>query len=634
MVTARCSCSSGTCTCSGSDVTDLSGLLAEGICGGGGPFTKLILVDVPNLTHLPHGFTPLQGNPCVDLRRLEVLGLHGTGIQNLSSNLFKGLSNLRKLDLSNNSQLKSYRDGSFEPLGSTLNDLVASGNRVHSLTRGVFSGLHRLQRLILSHNKIGYIEDGVFSADCCSQLVELSLEGNILTDLENTAFVGLSSLRKLDLQGNPLQRLSPGLFNPFSGSLTHLFMSHDDTATFGGFDSFPDMLFSRMSHLEELSMVELKICNLTADSFVGLTNLRKLSLHGNRLTMFPKNCFTSMPQLVELDLSANGLFCIPDNYSEHYPALRSLDLSRNGLTHLTRESFSMLGSSLPTAAFPKLIVNISSNPIQRIEPDAFCSFNGPVDLIVAPPGSNPPAWASMDGWPDNPFALVGNDSIIQGLSNTEPVRGRPDAATFCGPEGKLFHAKILDSSLYSQSKHTKRDIETSLNSGCPWLLPGQLSQWQLSKLGVPGLARAPGSAGDKGYALEEGSRIYLLIIVAVCITFLLAALTTIMCYRAWSRRATQKMTGDAEANIFHGACGPSSAEPLATAGDVSEKNELLERPRNGLSPTLSPLNEASGESNSTTAVNGSQERRTSRNGRHNSEPKVEELETMTAFGVL
>ena len=618
-IKAGCLCESGTCTCSGEDITDLSDLRNGEVCTSKGPFTRLILQNVPNLVTLPEGFTSLKYSPCKGLQHLEVLELHQTGIHNLSITLFQGLPSIRTLDLSNNSLLKSYRDEAFRTIGNTLIELIATDNRVHSLTIGVFKGLSRVQRLILSRNKIGYIEEGVFSSsECCANLVELSLEGNILTDLEDATFVGLNGLQRLNLRGNPLQRLSPRLFSSFAGSLTHLWMSHDDSATFGGFDTLPDDLFGKMSRLMELSMVELKITNLTVDSFRGLTNLRKLSLRGNRLTVLPKGCFTTLPKLEELDLSANGMVCIPDYSDEHYPNLRSLDLSLNGLTHLTRRSFSMLASSAPTDKYPRLLINISFNPIQRIEPDAFCSFNGPVELILAPTGSPTPSWASMDGWPDSPFALVGKGSIIQGLNESGVVEGRPDASALCDPQGHLFRSKILTSNLYKKSKYSEKEIETSLNSECPWLVPDELSPWQLSKLGVPGLSRVPGGGSNGNYGLEEGSRIYLLIIVAVCITFLLAALTVIMCYRAWSRRATHKLAVDPEANLGNGS---RSMEPLATIGEASEKHDLLERPQNG---KITPNDDKE----------GSTERRASRNGRRNSEPRSEELETMTAFGVL
>lgn len=625
-VEAGCSCDAGICTCSGDDITDLTGLLPESVCSSGSSHSRLVITKVPNLVNLPDGFAALQASPCGGLQRLEILELHQTGIQNLSSTLFQGLPYLKTLDISNNSLLTSYRDGVFEQLGASLEELIAKDNRVRSLTRRVFAGLNNLKRLILSRNKIGYFEEGVFSST--GNLLELSLDGNILTDLEGGTFVGLNNLQSLDLRANPLQRLFPGLFSPFAKTLTHLWMSHDDFVTFGGFDTIPSGLFNEMSNLEELSMVELKITNLTTESFKGLTNLRRLSLRGNRLTLLPKGCFTPLINLEELDLSANGMVCIPDNSDEYYPNLRSLNLSRNGLTHLTKRSFSMLSSSKSTAEIPRLIVNISSNPVRRIESDAFCAFKGPVELILAGEGQMPPPWASMENWPDNPFALVGNESIIHGLKPSEVVEGRPDAAAFCGPEGSLFREKILASNIYKNHKYTEKDIENSLNSECPWLVPDELSPWQLSKLGVLGLPRVPdGNHGS--LALEEGSRIYLLIIVAVCITFLLGALTIIMCYRAWSRRATQKMAMDAEANIGNGnGVGYRSMEPLATIGEVPEKIDPLEEQKNGKphhSAGAKPIPEN---------MEGSPKEHISRTGRRNSEPRGEELETMTAFGVI
>lgn len=632
---SKCVCTPDTCTCSGADVLDLSGLLLQGICPEGGNPTRLVFEDVPNLTDLPNGFSPLQSARCQGLKNPEILKLHRTGIHNLSSTLFQGLHNLHTLDLSENPQFKSYRDEAFRALGGTLIELIATNNRVHSLTKTVFSGLRKLRRLVLSNNKIGYIENDAFATDCCGQLTDLSLDGNILTDLEDETFAGLNSLQRLDLRGNPLQRLSSRLFSPFAATLTQLWMKHDDTASFGGFESIPDGLFSGMSNLEELSIVEMKLRNLSASTFVGLENLQTLSLHGNRLNILSRGCFTPLTGLVELDLSANGLVCLPDNSDEYHPRLRSLDLSKNGLTHLTRRSFSSLASSPPTSTYPRFMVNISANPIQRIEPDAFCGFNGPVELILSPPASQVPSWANMDGWPNNPFALVGNGSLIHGLSDTEgPVRGRDDSSTLCGPEGQLFHPKILSSTLYTNSNFKEKDIVDSLKSECPWLTPQKLSQWQLSKMGVRGLAQ---KGSDSGYTLEEGSRIYLLIIVAVCITFLLAALTIIMCYRAWSRRSTQKMVGDAEMNLATRGCEPSSVE-LGGNDPASEKNELLEGNRNGR-PTTVVLPGAVSEESAALKTKDAAEKQTTQAaaaaaGRRNSEPRGEELETMTAFGVL
>nr|CDS26628.1 leucine rich repeat containing protein 15 [Hymenolepis microstoma] len=617
-VEAGCSCDVGACTCSGDDIADLTGLLSESVCPSGSSYSRLVITEAPNLVNIPDGFAILHASPCSGLQELEVLELHQTGIQNLSSTLFQGLPHLKTLDISNNSYLTSYRDGVFEQLGGSLEELIAMDNRVRSLTRRAFAGLRNLKRLILSRNKIGYFEEGVFSST--GNLIELSLDGNILTDLEGGTFIGLNSLQSLDLRGNPLQLLYPGLFSSFAKTLTHLWMSHDDFVTFGGFDTIPTGLFTGMSKLVELSMVELKITNLTTESFEGLTNLRRLSLRGNRLTLIPKGCFTPLINLEELDLSANGVVCIPDSSDEYYPNLRSLNLSLNGLTHLTKRSFSMLSSSKPTAEFPRLIVNISSNPIRRIEPDTFCDFKGPLELILAAEYQKPPSWANMANWPDNPFALVGNESIIVGLKPSEVIKGRPDAAAFCGPEGSLFQDKILASDMYKNSKYTEKDIENSLNSECPWLVPDELSPWQLAKLGVPGGSHS---------SLEEGSRIYLLIIVAVCITFLLGALTIIMCYRAWSRRATQKMTMDVEANIGNGnGVGSHSMEPLATIGEVSEKTDLLEKPKNGKPHPPVEANPIPEDQE------GSPKEHISRTGRRNSEPRGEELETMTAFGVI
>nr|VZI15111.1 unnamed protein product [Spirometra erinaceieuropaei] len=678
-----CNCSSDSrslvyaCTCSGPEVKDLSSLFSSGLCANGTP-SKLVLKDIPNLVRLEDGFEAPASSRCVGWSSLTTLEIHQSGLQNITSTTFRGLHDLELLDISNNSQIVSYREEVFRPVGSTLVDLVATDNRVHSLTRRVFSGLKRLRRLTLSRNKIGYIAPEVFSNGCCSELTELRLDYNILTDLEDETFRGLTSLRLLDLRGNPLQRLSPHLFKPFVATITHLWMSHDDNANFGGFSELPRGLFLQMDSLRVLEIVELKLRNLSSDSFEGLSSLEQLSLRGNRLTEIPPNIFSSLPSLERLDLSANFLVCLPDASSEKYQSLRWLDISWNGLTHLTRNGFVGLARSSPTAEYPKFVLNISSNPIQRIEPDAFCALGGAVELIVSSPnvtvptGQDTKVWNTMENWPESPFALVGNTSIIRGMledptsasasvtvAAADPLYGRDDAFLACSQtsQGAALLNRLLESKLYKQVTYTAKDVSTSLASGCPWLALSKLSEWQLSKLGVPGLSGTPNtmSDGNLGSGLEQGSRLYLLIIVAVCVTFLLSALTIIMCYRAWSRRATQKHAMDVEAN---------GAGIIANGHDenVSEKHELLARAEtrtngNNEREALRELPEGSESTNLNGASQSSrisedgasregvtvskrtgnadeETRRHSRSTRLNTEQKTGDLEQMTSLGVL
>ncbi|VDN08771.1 unnamed protein product [Dibothriocephalus latus] len=661
------------CTCSGVEVRDLSSIFSSGLCANATP-SKLVLKDMPNLVQIDDGFEAPASSGCAGWSSLTALEIHQTGLQNITSTTFRGLHDLEFLDISNNSQLVSYREEVFRSVGSTLVDLVATDNRVHSLTRRVFSGLKRLRRLTLSRNKIGYIAAEVFSSDCCSELTELRLDYNILTDLEDETFRGLTSLRILDLRGNPLQRLSPNLFKPFAATITHLWMSHDDNANFGGFGELPKGLFLQMNSLRVLEIVELKLRNLSSDSFEGLSSLEQLSLRGNRLTEIPSNIFSSLPGLETLDLSANFLVCLPDASSERYQRLRWLDISWNGLTHLTRNGFVGLARSLPTIEYPRFVLNISANPIQRIEPDAFCALGGPVELIVSSPNATVPtiqdskAWNTMENWPDNPFALVGNSSIIRGMlkastsassAPADPVYGRNDYLLACSQtsQGAMLLNRLLESKLYKQVTYTAKEVNTSLASGCPWLPLSKLSEWQLSKLGVPGLSGTPNamSDGHLGNGLEQGSRLYLLIIVAVCVTFLLSALTIIMCYRAWSRRATQKLAMDLEAN---------GAGTIANGHEekVSEKHELLakaqtrtndsnDREALGQLPEVSDSTNANGVSLSSrisedavsrddmtsakrTGNVDEENRRHSHSSRLNPEPKTGDLEQMTSLGIL
>ncbi|KAF6773488.1 hypothetical protein AHF37_06872 [Paragonimus kellicotti] len=576
-----------------------------------------------NLTEL-ESTTEQPGTNC-SFEKMEKLSVSYSSLSNLEANSFSLFPNLKKLSLIHNYHLNSYGEGAFESNGPDLTVLSLRSNPVRSLARGVFRGLSKLELLDLSDNRIGYLETGTFTQNCCSHIRELRLAQNILTALDAENLVGLSHLEVLDLRQNPLQQPDINVFTPCASTLMELYLSHDDRIPFGGFNSPAPGLFSKLSRLTVLHIEELKLTNVTKDTFKGLSNLQTLSLRGNRLNQLTPDVFTYLRRLERLDLSGNRLLCLPSSLhpEEQQDFLAGLhlhwiDLSWNRLTHLNHLTARSLGlfDTVPSER-PRLLLNLTGNPWQQIDEDTFCnpqqpSSIRPTDLIVGPaPNTSFGVWRISLGlwyarirWPDGPFATIGHSSRVFGLllddESTKRVISIPlqesrivpfDFALTGAPDSqqRCQQLKLNDlagrspnsSSLISKNLEkiklpSATSIAFSISSYCPRLPVHKLEDWELSILQLSQtMTLYDPLYGSPLRALEQGSRLYLLVIVAVCVTFLLTALTAIMCYRAWSRRTSQKVVD----NHLDGRLTPVTAE------SVHEKQLLLLRPTTITKPT-------------------------------------------------
>lgn len=594
----KCQCtyfeSTADCICRKGSETRTVGtsVIFSDLCQSNSSIESLTITHEDHIQNVSDKLYP-NSSGCV-WNKVIRLQVYKTNLTQLRATSLTGIPNLKSFELSHNPRLHTYGEGAFSTVGHSLSSLIAKSNQVRSLTRKVFDGLTRLERLILSDNKIGYIEMGVFSSGgCCSGLRELRLDQNILTVFDANSFSGLKRLEILDLRNNPIQQLAANVFQPFSSTLYELRMSHDDQTSFGGFSSPPDGLFSKLTRLTVLQVDELKIKNITRETFEDLQNLNSLSLRGNRLTQMSFDVFEHLKKLKHLDLSLNRLVCIPSSLNESPVEflsglnLQSVDLSWNHLTHLNRLTSQSLGLfDYQSPSSMMFLLNLTGNPWQHIDEDTFCN---PISSTVIRPshiifGPLPPVssrivrtslglWHARASWPDGPLALIGRSSRLYGLmvgddsltprlvTSTIDETGNPvhktalvgseNASDLC-KQLKLrnHHDDVLNENQTDFTvvpvtkmvkKHSPMDIVFSLSSHCPSLSVHELQDWELAQLNV---SSVPGLFNFwLNSSTEQNSRFYLLIIAAVCVAFLLVALTVIMCYRTWSRRLAHKSNG-------------------------------------------------------------------------------------------
>uniref|UniRef100_A0A4W6EH69 Slit homolog 1b (Drosophila) n=1 Tax=Lates calcarifer TaxID=8187 RepID=A0A4W6EH69_LATCA len=150
------------------------------------------VVDCSNLRltkfpeHLPSSTEELRLNNN-DLSVLEATGA------------FKGLSQLKKINLSNN-KISDIEDGAFDGASSVV-ELHLTANHLESVRGSMFKGMEGLRMLMLRNNKISCIHNGSFTGLTNVRL--LSLYDNQLSTILPGAFDTLPNLSTLNLLANP-----------------------------------------------------------------------------------------------------------------------------------------------------------------------------------------------------------------------------------------------------------------------------------------------------------------------------------------------------------------------------------------------------------------------------------------------
>ncbi|XP_026766306.3 matrix-remodeling-associated protein 5-like isoform X1 [Pangasianodon hypophthalmus] len=167
------------------------------------------------------------------------LALIPSGVPRLVRRMNLGFNSISRLDKDSLAELKK------------LELLMMHGNNIHQIPDGVFRDLMSLQVLKISYNKVKVITGHTLSG--LTHLVRLYLDNNHIEFIHPDAFRGMTSLRLLHLEGNQLQKLHPSTFSTFSllnhflvSTIKHLYLA-DNYLT-----SLPQEMLRNMPHLENI----------------------------------------------------------------------------------------------------------------------------------------------------------------------------------------------------------------------------------------------------------------------------------------------------------------------------------------------------------------------------------------------
>lgn len=242
------------------------------------------------------------------------------GIQTLSQDDFKGLGELKLLDLSQN-ELTEIPDGVFGML-SKLKNLDLSSNHINHIQKDSFSGLVQLERLYLYANRIQSIHLEAFKG--LDMLLELKLQGNQLGSLPylqfprllllDLSYNNIPDLGPSDLQTPHLEALklaSLGLTTVNEGLITSLGNLHELDISMNQLTEIPQALKQdSLKALTKLSLAANPLGELRVEDFQKLSGLQELDLSGLNLQGFPQSFFQIFPRLTHLTAAENPFNCL------------------------------------------------------------------------------------------------------------------------------------------------------------------------------------------------------------------------------------------------------------------------------------------------------------------------------------
>ncbi|CAL8268247.1 unnamed protein product [Merluccius merluccius] len=306
------------------------------------------------------------------------LSLHSNKIWFIEHGLFRGMKNLKFLDLSKNSlDVFALSQSTIGKLGA-VESLDLSGNGLHTgMTNYFLRDSLSLVNLSLSSNSLTKISKDTFRGSLA--LRKVSLHNNVILEIEDGAFNVLLDLIELDLSKNSINCITDFDLS----ELEILNLSRNSLEAFQTTDSefleyklvtldlsqnkihyFP--LVPRRNKLAylDISRNQLQGVNTTgaaeemgnfreqslARSPAGqappghqdFSCLKYLDLSYNQIQTIPQSFFHSMVKLEHLNISNNciGSFLVEEE--SHLNHLKVLDLSYNSLRNLTFGKYTLL----------------------------------------------------------------------------------------------------------------------------------------------------------------------------------------------------------------------------------------------------------------------------------------------------
>lgn len=303
------------------------------------------------------------------LKQVRILKARYNSIVNVSRDLFKDLTSVHTIDLSDN----DITSVNFSHLLSLQN--IKIDNNFLTSVDGAFAGLRNVQVLSIANNLISSVSTQAF--EDLEQLTYLDISRNQIKILSTGTFENSKILEVFIVSPNPLENIDNAL--PVDSKLTVLNLSHCQFSTFP--KHLPRSLLSlslsrnyimkiraddtrQYGHLTTLVLDENLLENVTYGALTQMESLAVIALSGNRLRRVP----VFPPSVTDVHLDNNQIQSVsPDSFAPG-TKLNVLSLKKNNITSIETDSFKNMVSIQQ--------LHFDNNPIDVLENNSFLLVHG------------------------------------------------------------------------------------------------------------------------------------------------------------------------------------------------------------------------------------------------------------------
>ncbi len=291
----------------------------------------------------------------ITMKRLKYLYLYDTGLHQIQSQAFLGLSQLEHLDMSRNK------------LGGT------------SIPKEAFRSLGSLRKLRLDHNAMRAIKTNDSFLSHLKSLQVLDLSSNDCGQLPNDIFTGLENLRGLYLQENRLGDNASNFNSELFASLGNLTSLHLDR---NAIKALPDSLFKGLKSVQNISLSNNRITSWPEGASQFISNMTFLDLSGNKMSTIKATTFSSFKPGFALNLAGNPFDCWCD-LRDFRRWINQTSVVLVDLTHYQCDSpESMAGKALLSFDAASIQRECQPPPWNLILPAALGGFAGLVTVVA------------------------------------------------------------------------------------------------------------------------------------------------------------------------------------------------------------------------------------------------------------